>query len=81
MKFAGNRCAETPSAASWREDWNWCTRFAYSDPRVSEARIGLDGSVTVSVTVKNTGERDGEEVVALYLTHPGVPGAPILSLE
>ncbi|MGH8259405.1 MAG: glycoside hydrolase family 3 C-terminal domain-containing protein, partial [Steroidobacteraceae bacterium] len=57
------------------------THFTYSDARVSAARIGPDGSTTVSVTVKNSGERDGDEVIELYLTHPGVPGAPIRSLE
>jgi beta-glucosidase len=33
-------------------------------------RMGQDGSVTVSVTVSNTGSRAGDEVVQLYVRHP-----------
>ena len=36
-------------------------------PRLSEARIGIDGSVTVSVAVRNTGARAGDETVQLYI--------------
>src|SRR6185437_16346661 len=39
-----------------------------------------DGEVKLSVEVTNSGARDGDEVVQLYLTHRGVPGAPIRSL-
>ena len=42
------------------------TKFAYSNLRVSTPRLAKDGSVTVSVDVKNTGKRDGDEVVELY---------------
>src|SRR5579883_1371733 len=56
------------------------TRFAYGNPRVSRARIGPDGEVVVSADVTNAGERDGDEVVQLYLTHPGAPGAPVRAL-
>ncbi|MFF3936085.1 beta-xylosidase/alpha-l-arabinosidase [Streptomyces phaeofaciens] len=35
-----------------------------------EAEIGTDGSYDVSVTVRNTGERAGTEVVQLYLHDP-----------
>ena len=31
----------------------------------------------ISVEVTNTGAMAGDEVVQLYLTHPGVAGAPI----
>jgi beta-glucosidase len=56
------------------------TRFTYGNPRVSPATIAPDGDVKISVDVTNSGARDGDEVVQLYLTHPGVPGAPIRSL-
>ncbi|MGH8217276.1 MAG: glycoside hydrolase family 3 C-terminal domain-containing protein [Steroidobacteraceae bacterium] len=56
------------------------TRFTYRDPRVSSAAIAADGAVHISVDVTNNGSRDGDEVVQLYLTHRGVPGAPIRSL-
>ena len=32
--------------------------------------MGADGSVTVSVSVKNTGARDADEVVQLYVRDP-----------
>ena len=47
------------------------TRFAYSNLRVSSGHLAKDGAVTVSVDVKNTGARDGDEVVELYVAHVG----------
>jgi beta-glucosidase len=46
-------------------------KFAYSDLRVSDGRLTKDRAVTVSVDVKNTGPRDGDEVVQLYVAHVG----------
>jgi beta-glucosidase len=43
------------------------TRFVYSEIRVSQASVASGESVEVSVTVTNTGERAGDEVVQLYL--------------
>jgi beta-glucosidase len=43
------------------------TRFAYSDLAVGNPRPGPRESVDVSVTVKNTGARAGDEVVQLYV--------------
>jgi beta-glucosidase len=43
------------------------TSFEYAEARVDAERVGLDGTVTVSVEVANTGDRDGVEVVQLYL--------------
>jgi beta-glucosidase len=43
------------------------TTFAYSNLRVSPGRIGTGDSAAVTVDVTNTGLRDGEEVVQLYL--------------
>lgn len=57
------------------------TRFTYGNPRVSAARISPTGELKISVDVTNSGERDGDEVVELYLTHRGVAGAPIRALE
>ena len=42
------------------------TKFAYSNLRVKSVKIGEPVKVTVDVT--NAGERDGDEVVQLYLT-------------
>jgi beta-glucosidase len=57
------------------------TRFGYAAPRLSNARVGADGKVEVSVEVSNTGARDGDEVVQLYVSRPGMAGAPVRALE
>jgi beta-glucosidase len=46
------------------------TTFAYSDLQVSARSVGPGGLVDVSVRVANTGSRDAEEVVQLYVRHP-----------
>jgi beta-glucosidase len=55
--------------------------FAYENPRVVPAKISANQSVTISADVKNTGAMAGDEVVQLYLTHPGVNGAPLRALK
>jgi len=49
------------------------TRFAYRAPAVSTARLVAGQPLTVSVEVANTGRRDGDEVVQVYLA-PATPG-------
>jgi beta-glucosidase len=43
------------------------TTFAYSEPRLSAARVAAGDSVVVTVDVSNTGRRPGDEVVQLYV--------------
>lgn len=43
------------------------TTFAYSEPRLSADSMAVDGSVTVEVDVTNTGGRDADEIVQLYI--------------
>ena len=43
------------------------TTFAVDDLRISAAEMPTDGEIGVTVRVRNTGERAGEEVVQLYL--------------
>ena len=43
------------------------TTFDISAPHLSAAKINADGTVTVSVDVRNTGKVAGDEVVQLYL--------------
>ncbi|MFC7329711.1 glycoside hydrolase family 3 protein [Marinactinospora rubrisoli] len=54
------------------------TEFVWEEPRVADApppvegtvRVGTDGAVRVGCAVRNTGGRDGTEVVQLYLSDP-----------
>jgi beta-glucosidase len=43
------------------------TKFAYSDLRLSSKSIPLNGELTVSATITNTGKRAGKETAILYL--------------
>lgn len=43
------------------------TDFQYSDLKISTASINKKGKITVTVTLKNNGTRNGEEVVQLYI--------------
>ncbi|MEU8248835.1 glycoside hydrolase family 3 N-terminal domain-containing protein [Nonomuraea sp. NPDC048916] len=43
------------------------TTFEVGDLRISDAEVPTDGEFTVSVRVRNTGGRAGDEVVQLYL--------------
>ena len=46
------------------------TSFQLDDVRASAEEISTEGSVDVSVTVTNTGDRAGDEVVQVYLHDP-----------
>ena len=43
------------------------TTFEYSKPKLSASSMSKNGTVTVSISVKNTGNRSGAEVVQLYI--------------
>jgi beta-glucosidase len=43
------------------------TTFEYSDLRITPSRIAPEGSIAVTLKVRNTGRRAGAEVVQLYL--------------
>ncbi len=47
------------------------TRFEYEALSITPACTETDGSVTIAFTLRNAGERDGEEVVQLYLQRSG----------
>lgn len=44
------------------------TTFAYSDLRLDKKTIANNGDLSVSITVKNSGQRAGKEVIQLYLS-------------
>ena len=43
------------------------TTFEYGKPRLSATTMKADGSITLTVNVRNSGNRDGDEVVQLYI--------------
>lgn len=43
------------------------TKFGYSDVSLSDAQMAKDGKITASVMVSNTGDRDGDEIVQMYI--------------
>jgi beta-glucosidase len=43
------------------------TTFEYSNLKLDKSEISMNGTIEVSVDVKNTGSRSGEEVVQLYI--------------
>lgn len=56
------------------------TRFSYRAARVSKRQVRAGETLEAGVTVTNVGERAGDEVVQLYLSRPGLAGAPIRAL-
>jgi beta-glucosidase len=56
------------------------TSFAYDRLRLGAARVRAGRSVEVTVRVRNTGARDGAEVVQLYVSRDQ-PGAPVRALR
>jgi beta-glucosidase len=58
------------------------TKFAYTKPALSSAKLAAGDSLSLNVHVENTGALDGDEVVEVYLAPPAgsVSPAPIRSL-
>jgi beta-glucosidase len=57
------------------------TKFDYANAHVESPSVPADGTAIVTAEVSNRGPMAGDEVVQLYLMHPGVAGAPIRALE
>ncbi len=58
------------------------TTFTYSGMHVNKDIVGQGDTIRVSVNVRNTGERDGDEVAQLYARSlTSEPDKPIKSLE
>ena len=43
------------------------TEFEYGNLKINEKQVSADGTVNISLTVKNNGERPGDEVVQFYI--------------
>ena len=54
--------------------------FAYSGASVTPESTDANSSVVVRVVLTNSSSIAGDEVVQLYVSHPGVEGAPLRSL-
>jgi beta-glucosidase len=57
------------------------TTFAYSHLKLSSAEINAGDPLTVEADVTNTGKRQGDEVVEVYLRGPQAEGAPLRELR
>ncbi len=57
------------------------TTFSFSGLTVPNEAVNAGDPVSIEVTVKNTGQRAGDEVAELYLSFPNQPGAPLRALR
>ncbi len=57
------------------------TSFEYSGMKLSNSSLQAGDPLGVEMDVKNTGKRDGDEVVELYITFPKMPGIPLRALR
>lgn len=57
------------------------TRFEYSHPRLSQDSLTTNGTVALTVDIKNTGSRAGAEVVQLYVHDPAKKDKPVRELK
>jgi beta-glucosidase len=58
------------------------TTFALSDASIARAEVSWNDSITTTVTVTNTGDRAGDEVVQLYVRDPiASVTRPVLELK
>jgi beta-glucosidase len=57
------------------------TKFAYKELALPKSAINAGDRLTAEVTVENTGQVEGDEVVQLYLSFPNLPGAPLRALR
>jgi beta-glucosidase len=56
------------------------TSFEYSNLTFDKTALGASDDLIASVDVKNAGGMASDEVVELYVSHPGAKGAPIRAL-
>jgi beta-glucosidase len=52
------------------------SKFEYSNLKLSSAKLKAGDSLGADVDVRNTSQKDGDEVVELYLSFPRSPAAP-----
>lgn len=57
------------------------TSFEYQNAKLSKSQIKAGKGVDITIPVTNTGDRDGDEVVQVYVKSLDNPAAPIKSLK
>ena len=57
------------------------SKFEYSNLKLSTANLKAGDSLNLDADVKNVSQKEGDEVVELYLTFPKSPTAPIRALR
>jgi beta-glucosidase len=57
------------------------SKFAYSRIKLSNEKIKAGEPLKVEAQIANTSEREGDEVVQVYVTFPKIPGAPLRALR
>jgi beta-glucosidase len=57
------------------------SKFEYGAPKLSSGALKAGESLTVDADVKNVSDREGDEVVQLYLSFPKSPVSPIHALR
>ena len=57
------------------------TSFAYKSAKLSKTVICKTDSVKLAIEVQNTGKREGDEVVQIYLRNPNDPNGPLKALR
>lgn len=64
----GKAYADMPASPLWEFGYGLSyTRFEYSNLRISPKTTGTYGKIRIRVDVKNVGDREGKEVVQLYV--------------
>jgi beta-glucosidase len=57
------------------------TTFAYGDAKLAKSIVKAGNTIELTVPVSNTGKRDGEEVIQVYLSRPGDVDGPTKTLR
>jgi len=57
------------------------TSFKYKDIRLSQEEAGVQDTLNVQVTLVNSGDRDGDEVVQIYVRNPADKTGPRKALK
>ena len=57
------------------------TSFNYGKAKLSKTSMKKDGKITITIPVTNTGKREGEEIVQVYVKALDYADAPIKSLK